>query len=285
MRYSLRIYRGKYLLVNSAGVKRINKKPEEILGLADADVFPASEAEFAVAQDHEVISSGKYKSYEQVFTTSNGEKQVIWVNKFPKFANDGSIDGIIGVARDITRHKKYEKVIAYRDRILTAVAEAANLLLKNKNIEDGFREVLKILGHATKVSRVYALENQVDDNGNLCITPQFRWVADGVTLPDYEKISYDDSGLSRWKGILETGNVISSLTRNLPEQERAILQQHGTVSISVVPVFVANGWWGFLGFEDCTEEREWEASEIEALRFCGRLGLVHLWIDYVLKTS
>ena len=268
---------GKYLLVNSAGVRRINKEPEEILGLTDKDVFPESEAEFAVAMDREVISTRKHKSYEHAFNTPDGDKQVIWVNKFPKFANDGSIDGIIGITRNITQHKKYEKVIAYRDRILTAVAEAANLLLKNKDIEEGFHEVLKILGHATKVSRVYALENQIDDNGELCITPQFRWVAEGISLPDYEKISYSASGLSRWKDILENENVISSLTRRLPQQEQTVLRQHGTVSIAVVPVFVASGWWGFLGFEDCIEEREWEASEIEALRFVA--GLVGSSLD------
>jgi PAS domain S-box-containing protein len=45
----------------------------------------------------------------------------------------------------------------------------------------------------------------------------------------------------------------------------------GTRSIVGVPVFVEGVWWGFLGFEDCEQEREWSAAESDALRAAAGL--------------
>jgi diguanylate cyclase (GGDEF)-like protein/PAS domain S-box-containing protein len=40
-----------------------------------------------------------------------------------------------------------------------------------------------------------------------------------------------------------------------------------------VPVFVRDEWWGFVGFDDCADERSWAEAEIDALRaVAGDLG-------------
>jgi len=33
-----------------------------------------------------------------------------------------------------------------------------------------------------------------------------------------------------------------------------------------LPVFVGGEWWGFIGFDQCEEERIWQPAEIDALR-------------------
>ena len=38
-----------------------------------------------------------------------------------------------------------------------------------------------------------------------------------------------------------------------------------------VPIFVDGDWWGFIGFDDCTTEREWSPAEIDALRTASSL--------------
>src|SRR5690606_29901896 len=32
-----------------------------------------------------------------------------------------------------------------------------------------------------------------------------------------------------------------------------------------IPIFVGDQWWGTLGLDNCTEEREWSHTEVEAL--------------------
>jgi signal transduction histidine kinase len=38
----------------------------------------------------------------------------------------------------------------------------------------------------------------------------------------------------------------------------------------VVPIFVGREWWGFVGFDECLVEREWSATETEALKVAAR---------------
>ena len=45
-----------------------------------------------------------------------------------------------------------------------------------------------------------------------------------------------------------------------------MLQSQGILSLATVPIFAGEEWWGFLGFDDCEQEREWLPAEIEALR-------------------
>ena len=34
----------------------------------------------------------------------------------------------------------------------------------------------------------------------------------------------------------------------------------------VVPVMVESLWWGFMGYDECTQERDWFPAEIDALK-------------------
>jgi signal transduction histidine kinase len=52
-----------------------------------------------------------------------------------------------------------------------------------------------------------------------------------------------------------------------------MLAAQGVRSLVVVPIFAGSTWWGFIGFDDCAEERDWPASAVEVLRTAaGTLG-------------
>src|SRR5260370_24183986 len=58
-----------------------------------------------------------------------------------------------------------------------------------------------------------------------------------------------------------------------PLDEQAELAADGVCSIVVVPIFAGPTWWGFVGFDDCSDEREWAMGTVEALRTAaGTLG-------------
>jgi PAS domain S-box-containing protein len=66
-------------------------------------------------------------------------------------------------------------------------------------------------------------------------------------------------------GALAGGTGISGRVREFPESERERLERHDILSILVVPIFSGGEWWGFIGYDQCEEERDWQPSEIEAL--------------------
>ncbi|MBW2217721.1 MAG: hypothetical protein JRF34_11105, partial [Deltaproteobacteria bacterium] len=46
---------------------------------------------------------------------------------------------------------------------------------------------------------------------------------------------------------------------------------YGIYSTVVVPIFVGEEWWGFVGFDECQAERIWSVAETEALKAAGRI--------------
>jgi PAS domain S-box-containing protein len=65
---------------------------------------------------------------------------------------------------------------------------------------------------------------------------------------------------------LGRGELVYGHTRNFPESEQPELRAEEILSIVVVPIFVEGRWWGFVGFDECVEERDWFAAEMDALK-------------------
>jgi pSer/pThr/pTyr-binding forkhead associated (FHA) protein len=63
------------------------------------------------------------------------------------------------IIREITEQKQAELELKQRDRLLQAVAEAANYLLAEMNYDLAIEKALAALGEATNVERVYLFQN------------------------------------------------------------------------------------------------------------------------------
>lgn len=68
---------------------------------------------------------------------------------------------------------------------------------------------------------------------------------------------------------LSGGEVVGGPVREFPPSEHRRLEPHGIRSVLLVPVVVSGTWWGYIGFDDCVEEREWPPVEIDVLRAAG----------------
>jgi PAS domain S-box-containing protein len=172
-----------------------------------------------------------------------------------------------GVLVDVTRAKLAEEALSRRDSVLEAAGFAAGRLLKSLEWEAAVPEVLERLGRASAAGRVHLFENVQTDDGELAMRLRHQWAADGVpALEDSgEPVPYS-RGHVRWQAALGAGRTIHGHTRNFPAAERVGPLHDGVRSRVLVPVSVGDEWWGFLGFDDLAEEREWPAPEIEALK-------------------
>jgi len=104
----LRISRSKALTL---GLER----PEEAIGMSDADHFHSQHAAAALADEQEIIRTGK--------TMVGKEEEVIWpdghstwalVNKAPLRDRRGQIVGTMGISHDITAKKLIEMEVAQK---------------------------------------------------------------------------------------------------------------------------------------------------------------------------
>lgn len=182
------------------------------------------------------------------------------------------------LAREITLEKTMEEQLILRkeaeealqrsDAILKAVNYASELFFKYNYTTSSIADVLKRLGEATEVSRVYIFENFEDDKKQTYTSLLFDWAAPGikdiVDATRLREIYYKD-GFNRWVKALKKGKPIYGDIEDFPRSEKKLLTDMGLISMVVMPIFVNNTWWGFIGLDECCAPRVWNAAELSAL--------------------
>ncbi|MBI2427815.1 MAG: response regulator [Ignavibacteriales bacterium] len=174
----------------------------------------------------------------------------------------------------IDEHERTKNTLQRREIIIDAVSSITELFLHAERWEDVISVVLEILGNAMQVSRVYVFTNESTDSSAVLATQVHEWCAEGIT-PEIgnaamTQCSLRNVGLERWERLLLEGKMIGGIVAMLPAQERAIFAAHGVKSLVGVPIFVGRKLWGFLGFDECSFEREWLPAETEALTTAAR---------------
>jgi PAS domain S-box-containing protein len=217
--------------------------------------------------------------------TADGKEKWAWEQGRGVFSQHGELLGLEGFIADITDRKKAEQAVISREAILDAVSFAAEHFLNTASWEDSIAEVLERLGRAIDVSRVYIFENHIDSQGRLCMNQRYEWAAPDIPPqidnPGLQDLPYREAGAQRWEEMLGKGQSISGHIREFPESERLALSQQDIRSILVVPVFVKNLWWGFIGFDACWTEREWTKTEIDLIKTAGEILGASIWREEV----
>ena len=163
------------------------------------------------------------------------------------------------------------------DRLLQGFALASTHLMTIPDGQASVQAGLGALGSALEVDRVYIFEHHPHpQTGEWAASQRWEWVNEGVTPqidnPALQNCPFADF-FPRWFPVLTQGQPVGGLIKDFPESEQAILAPQGILSMLVVPIFIQDRCWGFVGFDDCHHERVWESSIQAALKsFAGTLG-------------
>ena len=176
-----------------------------------------------------------------------------------------------GVLTDITERKLAEEAISRRDEILQAVGHAAERFLGASSWTDAIRDVLAHLGRAGDASRA-AVSTGASWTTTVGTASSLveEWTAPGVEALAEQigdrLVVFDDIGLSRWSEVFASGELINSLTVDLPESERATLEHADVQTIVAIPIVSGGEWWGHLVYDQIQQARVWQQAEVDALR-------------------
>ncbi|MGE0007489.1 MAG: adenylate/guanylate cyclase domain-containing protein [Parvibaculaceae bacterium] len=162
--------------------------------------------------------------------------------------------------------------------MLDAVAYAATRMVAGdwrNHVEDFLRR----LGRATEMSRVTLFEVHQAPDGERVQSCRFDWADRGLTPiskdPRYQGMPISDEGnegkLDDWAARRERGEIVKARFSETTGYTRQVFLEHGTLSFISVPIMVGRRWWGFLGFDDCKEERNWSPEEIHVLKTAAAL--------------
>ena len=176
----------------------------------------------------------------------------------------------IGTLKDITQKKELEIILLNQKNLFKGVADAANILLTEKDFDKAINKTLESLGRSSDIDRVYVFENSIDDKTGEKVTSQrYEWtngtVSAEIDNPELQNLQYFPM-FSEWHPILEGGGIINGLVKDLKEPLRNLLAKEDIKSILLVPIMVRDNFWGFIGFDYCKSERVWNESEVSILQ-------------------
>jgi PAS domain S-box-containing protein len=146
----------------------------------------------------------------------------------------------------------------------TILADIAQHFLSLDEFDKKISVTLSTIGKHTGVSRVYIFEDSADGTTT---SNTYEWCNEGVSaqIDELQGIPYEI--IPSWKKILiDQGRVFSTNIQELPEDILAILEPQGIKSILILPLYVENRFFGFVGFDECEREKIWEVDEVELLR-------------------
>lgn len=209
------------------------------------------------------------------YTRHDGVQSLFTTTITPTYMPDGSRGLLIRQVDCYDTRASHSKPLR-RGMLFDILGAASEQFLRTGAFDEPLEQLLEQLGHATGTSRVYLVENVNHYREELCAYRRFEWVADGVVPqmhnPEFQGLPYA-AERSRWQRALSQGEPIVGVVSNVPDEEQGILAAQGIRSFAVFPVFVAEQWWGYLGFDDCVGERLWHPDDIHALaRAAGIIG-------------
>jgi len=110
--------KGNLVLVNQAHAKGLGMKPEDVIGKTDFDFFPKNRAERMAKDDVFVIKTGKpvIDKVERA-TRPDGVDNYVSTTKIPVRDEKGSVIGLAGITRDITKRMQFETLEKEKARI------------------------------------------------------------------------------------------------------------------------------------------------------------------------
>lgn len=238
-------------LLRYMGISKKEVPGKPISTLFDEDTY---------AEVIQAISEKDSYRGEVVFRHEDGVVYFVDLSIYPIRNEENVLICYVGMGRDITQRKQDQEALATRLRYETGLAACSNALLKTGDSDEVVPKALRFLLEAADAGRAYVFENFEDPSDGLCTKP--RWevcapgVAESIANPLLQHLSYEEV-LPSWRETLAENKVYGGLTRDLSPGVQEILRAQGVLSILVLPIWVNEEWYGFIGFDDVKQEREW----------------------------
>lgn len=206
---------------------------------------------------------------EFLIQTANSKNKWIRCIGLSERNSDNKCIKISGSIQDINKQKQNEIEIAKKNNYLSALTNIITELLQSSNWYESLNNVFKIAGKTINVDRVYYFEihNHPKTNAPSC-SQRIEWTQDHIE-PEIENPMWQNIPLDAFSDFftpLSKGEPFTTIVSKLPEGElKESLTVQKIKSVLILPVTINNSLHGFIGFDDCSQERNWKYSEISFL--------------------
>ncbi len=258
---------GTLLAYDAKDASHLYRDPGEFIGKQVSEVLPADVSQKTLAGIEEVLRTGELQTFEYDLPMPDGTRH------FESRIVPAAEGEVVAIVRDITASKTAQESLAIRIRYESGLASCSKALLAATTIEEALQEALRHLREASQACRVYVFVNYQDPREGLCARLIHEVHRSGLSSmlenPELNCVPYRE--FPRWQETLSRGEEISGPIRALPDNERAFLESYDISSVLAIPVFTEDDWFGFIGFDDTTRERDWNQEDVRPLKTAGEM--------------
>ncbi len=206
--------------------------------------------------------SGQYR-----FQKADGSYAFVKENTIIIRDQHGSPIRMVGALKDITEDRKTQLLLEEKTELISTTSRITQSFLEVDNWEEKIDESLRLIGEATRADRAYLLRVIEEDEGKLFASQTNEWtngkVSSELENPNYQYIPLEDH--PEFLAQIYERKPFMALVSQLDGLTRKILEEQSIKSILNVPIFVKNQIFGYIGLDDCHEERFWSEDEFSFL--------------------
>ena len=259
-----------YLGCNKAFAETILGKDEsEIVGKTDYDLIEDKKlVEYVREKDIEAMGIGRPRINEETLMTYDKNNVDLEMIKTPFYDEKNELMGVIGIGRDITDRKKFEKELNKKEKMLLASSEAIKSLLDNRDYMFALEKSFDVLGLALEVDKIHLFLNTYSRGKRGKTSLKAQW-EDGDFSTDIPRDKFQKIPFEKISSIIEplkNGTIFSSDISYIRDPRvRSFLSAQGILSAVIMPLFVKEIFWGFILFENCKCKRTWIPAEVSII--------------------
>jgi len=209
-----------------------------------------------------ISKTGDWDSYAILYKDSGDEIVLkIKASIIPQ-ANENSL-----IALYFTETNEARRRVFRQGQLLKAASEASTALINTDNLQESLKKVAESLGKAVQADRCYIFESTyLPDSDQIYASLVSQW-SRFPNLANEEEVSMISYTI--FQGFYEAllKDQAYSKTRNeLTGHSLKYLEKRQIHSFICLPIYKDETLWGFMGFDDCHQAREWDEQEIASLR-------------------
>ncbi len=186
------------------------------------------------------------------------------VNQFlsKPFASKSFSKTIQSLYDDVIEKRRSNREIQRQQNILHAINEMSHNFLQQSDWMQALKKEMQNLKEASDMSSIFIYQNDEDEN-NLS-AQKLLYINDNPEAKSKKRIHYRKHYFMRWKNQLEKNLSINGSREDYDKSKKKLLDLFKINSLLILPIFVQDKWWGFLGIGDEHKETL-ESTNVEML--------------------
>lgn len=186
------------------------------------------------------------------------EEKREWDNEDINYAR--TISDVISLAISSQMRLEAERRLEFKSQLLSALALCTEKFLLSKTPHEMFQETYDLIGKAAKVDHMFYYEKEfIHDT----VSQKYKWSRQGIEHQITKIQPMTEEHLKEIYDAAHNKKIINTLTKNLKDTFfRRLLINNEIKSILILPLYINDIFTGFIGFDDCTNERKWSEEEI-----------------------